>query len=229
MKGVIVALLTLGILGCQNTGSKNTKLENKADSVSYMIGFNVGRNLGRDSVKVNSDAFILGLADASADSAKRLMSDSVLQLTLDQFQSDMQVRQMANMKVLAEKNKVTGDAFLAENMTKEGVVTLPSGLQYKVITDGNGPSPKANQTVSANYRGTFVDGKEFDNSAVHGGPAQFKVSEVIPAWSEALQKMRVGSKWMLFAPASLAYGEHGSRSIPPNSTLVFEIELLGIK
>jgi FKBP-type peptidyl-prolyl cis-trans isomerase FklB len=157
------------------------------------------------------------------------MSDSVLQATMQQFQSDMQMRQMANMQALAEKNKTEGDAFLAENKTKEGVVTLPSGLQYKVITEGRGASPKANQTVSANYRGTFLDGKEFDNSASHGGPAQFKVNEVIPAWSEALQKMKVGSKWMVWAPANLAYGEHGSRSIPPNSTLVFEIELLGIR
>ncbi len=229
MKGVIVALLALGILGCQNTGSKNTKLANKVDSVSYMIGYNVGKNLGRDSIKVNNDAFILGLNDVSADSAKRMMSDSVLQATMEQFQSDMQMRQMASMKVMAEKNRAEGDAFLAENRTKEGVVTLPSGLQYKVIADGKGPIPKADQTVSANYRGTFIDGKEFDNSAVHGGPAQFKVSEVIPAWGEALQKMKVGSKWMLWSPANLAYGEHGSRSIPPNSTLVFELELVGIK
>ena len=229
MKGIIVALLALAMLGCQNTGSKRTKLENKVDSVSYMIGFNVGRNLGRDSIKIIEDAFILGLNNASADSAKRLMPDSVLQVVMDEFQSDMQMRQMANMKALAEKNKVAGDAFLAENKSKEGVVTLPSGLQYKVLTEGKGASPKASQTVSANYRGTFIDGKEFDNSASHGGPAQSKVSEVIPAWGEALQKMKVGSKWMVWAPANLAYGEHGSRGIPPNSTLVFEIELLGIK
>jgi FKBP-type peptidyl-prolyl cis-trans isomerase FklB len=229
MKGIIVALLALAMLGCQNTGSKRTKLENKVDSVSYMIGFNVGRNLGRDSIKIIEDAFILGLNNASADSAKRLMPDSVLQVVMDEFQSDMQMRQMANMKALAEKNKAAGDAFLAENKSKEGVVTLPSGLQYKVLTEGKGATPKASQTVSANYRGTFIDGKEFDNSASHGGPAQFKVSEVIPAWGEALQKMKVGSKWMVWAPANLAYGEHGSRGIPPNSTLVFEIELLGIK
>jgi FKBP-type peptidyl-prolyl cis-trans isomerase len=229
MKGIIVALLALAMLGCQNTGGKRTKLENKVDSVSYMIGFNVGRNLGRDSIKIIEDAFILGLNNASADSAKRLMPDSVLQVVMDEFQSDMQMRQMANMKALAEKNKAAGDAFLAENKSKEGVVTLPSGLQYKVLAEGKGASPKASQTVSANYRGTFIDGKEFDNSASHGGPAQFKVSEVIPAWGEALQKMKVGSKWMVWAPANLAYGEHGSRGIPPNSTLVFEIELLGIK
>jgi len=229
MKGVIVALLALGILGCQNTGSNNTKLPNKVDSVSYMIGYNIGRNLGKDSIKVSHDAFLLGMDDASVDSAKRTLSDSVLQVTMEQFQSDMQMRQMASMKAMADKNKTEGDAFLAENKTKEGVVTLPSGLQYKVLTEGNGPSPKADQSVSANYRGTFLDGKEFDNSAMHGGPAQFKVSEVIPAWSEALQKMKVGSKWMVWAPASLAYGEHGSRSIPPNSTLVFELELVGVK
>ena len=228
MKGVIVALLAFGILGCQDSG-KNTKLEDKADSVSYMIGFNVGRNLTRDSIKVNDDAFVLGLNDASVDSAKRVMSDSVLQATMEQFQSDMQMRQMANMRAMAEKNKAEGDAFLAENKTKEGVVTLPSGLQYKVLSEGKGATPKAGQTISANYRGTFIDGKEFDASDSHGGPAEFRVGEVIPAWNEALQKMKVGSKWMVWAPASLAYGEHGNRGIPPNSTLVFELELLGVK
>jgi FKBP-type peptidyl-prolyl cis-trans isomerase FklB len=229
MKGVIIALLALGILGCQNTGSRKTTLENKTDSVSYMIGLNVGRNLSRDSITVDPDAFVLGMNDASVDSAKRMMPDSVLQATYQQFQSDMQERQMANMKTLADKNQADGDAFLAENKGNEGVVTLPSGLQYKVITEGKGPIPKAGQTVSANYRGTFLDGTEFDASANRGGPAEFSLSEVIPAWSEALQKMRVGSKWMLWAPANLAYGTHGSRTIPPNSTLVFEIELVGVK
>ena len=229
MKGVIVALLAVGILGCENMGSKSTKLETNTDSVSYMIGFNIGRNLSKDSIKVNYDAFVRGLDDASADSAKRLMTDSVLQLTMDKFQNDMQMRQMSSMKALSEKNKADGEAFLSENKTKEGVVTLPSGLQYQVITEGKGPSPKANQTVSANYRGTFIDGKEFDNSASRGGPAQFRVDEVIPAWSEALQQMKVGSKWLVWAPPNLAYGEHGSRSIPPNSALIFEIELVGIQ
>ena len=229
MKGVIVALLALGMLGCQNTGSKNTKLATKIDSTSYMIGYNVGRTLARDTIKVNTDAFVLGLNDASADSAKRLMSDSVRQLTQDAFQNDMQMRQMASMKALADKNKVEGDAFLAANKTQEGVVTLPDGLQYKILTEGKGPSPKTTQTVRCNYRGTFLDGKEFDNSQAHGGPAEFKVGEVIPAWGEALQKMKVGSRWMLWVPANLAYGEHGSRSIPPNSTLIFELELLGVK
>lgn len=229
MKGVIVALLAVAILGCENTGSRNTKLATKADSVSYMIGYNVGKNLGRDSIKVNDDAFVLGIHDATADSNKRVMSDSALQLTMNQFQNDMQDRQMASMKALAEKNRAEGDAFLAENKTKEGVVTTPTGLQYKVLAEGRGPSPKMDQTVSANYRGTFIDGKEFDNSAAHGGPAQFKVNEVIPAWTEALLKMKVGSKWMIWAPANLAYGEHGNRGIPPNSTLIFEIELLGVK
>lgn len=229
MKAVIVALLALGVLGCQDSGGRKTTLENKTDSVSYMIGLNVGRNLTRDSIQVEPDAFVLGLNDASVDSAKRVMSDSALQLTYQQFQVDMQARQMANMQALADKNQATGEAFLAENKSKDGVVTLPSGLQYKVITEGRGPIPRANQTVSANYRGTFIDGTEFDASANHGGPAEFNVSEVIPAWSEALQKMRVGSKWMLWAPANLAYGTHGSRTIPPNSTLVFEIELVGVK
>jgi FKBP-type peptidyl-prolyl cis-trans isomerase len=229
MKGVIVALLALGILGCQNNGSKSGKLANKIDSVSYMIGYNIGKTLARDTIKVNADAFVLGLNDAEGDSAKRLLSDSVRQLTQEQFQTDMQEKQMANMRALAEKNKIEGDAFLAANKTKEGVVTLPDGLQYKVLVDGKGPSPKPTQSVTANYRGTFIDGKEFDASGNHGGPAQFKLAEVIPAWSEALQKMKTGSHWIIWVPANLAYGEHGSRSIPPNSTLIFDLELLAVK
>ena len=157
------------------------------------------------------------------------MSDSVLNATLQEFQTDMQQKRDASMKSLADKNKQEADAFLAENKTKEGVQTLPSGLQYKVIIQGKGPIPKPSQTVSANYRGTFIDGTEFDASAKYGGPAEFQVSQVIAAWQEALLKMRVGSKWMLYAPPELAYGDHGSRTIPPNSALIFELELLGVK
>ena len=132
-------------------------------------------------------------------------------------------------KKLAEKNAKEGEAFFAENKKKEGIVTLPSGLQYKVIKEGDGPTPKATDTVSVNYKGTFIDGTEFDSSYKRNQPATFKVKGVIPGWVEALQLMKVGSKWQIFIPASLAYGDKGAGNvIGPNATLIFEVELLSI-
>lgn len=145
------------------------------------------------------------------------------------WQKDMMSKQAQSAKQMGDKNKKEGDNFLAANKNKEGVKTTASGLQYKIIKSGNGPSPKAEDKVVCNYRGTLVDGTEFDNSAKRGGPATFPVTGVIPGWTEAIQMMKVGDKWQLFIPASLAYGEQGmGQQIPPNSTLIFEIELLSI-
>jgi FKBP-type peptidyl-prolyl cis-trans isomerase FklB len=137
---------------------------------------------------------------------------------------------MAKQKEEGAANKKDGDAFLAANKGKDGVVTLPSGLQYKILKQGNGPKPTANDTVECNYRGTLIDGKEFDASSKHGGPASFPVGGVIKGWTEALQLMPVGSKWQLFVPADLAYGDRGAGAdIGPDATLIFEVELLSIK
>jgi FKBP-type peptidyl-prolyl cis-trans isomerase FklB len=134
------------------------------------------------------------------------------------------------MQQVAENNRKEGEAFLAANKTKEGVVTLPSGLQYKVLTAGTGPKPTAADTVVCNYRGTFINGTEFDSSTAHGEPSTFPVGRVIPGWTEALQLMPVGSKWQLFIPSNLAYGQKGAGDdIPPNTTLIFEVELLSIQ
>jgi FKBP-type peptidyl-prolyl cis-trans isomerase len=147
------------------------------------------------------------------------------------FQQEMQQREQARMQAMqamAEKNKRDGAAFLAENKTKPGVQVTPSGLQYRVIQKGEGPAPTANDTVQCHYRGTFLNGTEFDSSYRRGEPAEFPVTRVIPGWTEALQLMHVGDKWQLFIPSDLAYGPDGDRGIAPNETLLFEIELLGI-
>jgi FKBP-type peptidyl-prolyl cis-trans isomerase len=152
-----------------------------------------------------------------------------MQETLTAFQKEFKVKQQKMQAEKAVKNKADGDAFLATNKKNSGVIALPDGLQYTVLTTGTGAIPSATDTVSVNYRGTLLDGTEFDSSYKRGQPAQFPVSGVIHGWTEALEKMNVGSKWKLFIPAELAYGEQGRPGIPPNSTLIFEVELLSIQ
>src|SRR5208337_625691 len=160
---------------------------------------------------------------------KTLLTDDEAKSAMMTLQNDLRQKQEAKAQQAGQTNKTEGEAFLAANKTKEGVVTLPSGLQYKILKEGTGPKPTASDTVSCNYRGTLTNGKEFDSSTKHGGPASFPVSGVIKGWTEALQLMPVGSKWQLFIPADLAYGDRGAGpDIAPGSTLVFEIELLSI-
>jgi FKBP-type peptidyl-prolyl cis-trans isomerase FklB len=159
-----------------------------------------------------------------------MMTEQEVQETLTNFQKDLAEKQATRQKELAEKNKKDGEAFLAENMKKEGVKTLPSGLQYKVIKEGTGRTPKETDTVVTHYKGSLIDGSEFDSSYKRGQPATFPVKGVIKGWTEALQLMKEGSTWQLFVPADLAYGERGAGSvIGPNATLIFEVELLSIK
>jgi FKBP-type peptidyl-prolyl cis-trans isomerase FklB len=149
---------------------------------------------------------------------------------MNTFKEEMTKKQEEAMKKAAEKNKKDGAAFLAENKKKEGVVTLPSGLQYKIITQGTGNTPKATDTVTVNYRGSLVDGTEFDSSYKRGQPATFPVNGVIKGWTEALQLMKEGAKWQLFIPSDLAYGEKGAGNvIGPNATLIFDVELISAK
>jgi FKBP-type peptidyl-prolyl cis-trans isomerase FklB len=229
MQQYLAALLVVALAGCQSTGEKNVKLETQQDKVSYSIGLNIGQSLKKDSIAISPDAFMRGVLDAGVDSAGRLMNDKEIQETMMAFQDSMRARQMALMKVEADKNRTAGDAFLAENARKPGVVTLPSGLQYRVITEGKGKTPIASSTVRTHYRGRLLDGTEFDSSYKHGQPAQFAVNGVMPGWSQALQMMKEGSKWELFVPASLGYGEAGAGGvIPPNATLIFEVELIEV-
>jgi FKBP-type peptidyl-prolyl cis-trans isomerase FklB len=158
------------------------------------------------------------------------MTEQEVNETMMNFQKDMMAKQQARMKELGEKNKKEGEAFLAENKKKEGVITLPSGLQYKVMKEGDGKTPIVNDVVTVHYRGTLIDGKEFDSSYTRGQPASFPVKGVIPGFSEALQLMKTGSKWQLFIPSNLAYGERGAGDeIGPNAALIFDIELISIK
>ena len=149
--------------------------------------------------------------------------------TLNKFQQELNVRQQEKRRIAGEKNKVEGPKFLEENKGKPGVVVLPSGLQYKVLTDGAGDSPKLEDIVTVNYRGTLIDGTEFDSSYKRGQPAKFRVNGVPPGWTEALQKMKPGSKWQLFIPSNLAYGETGNQNIAPNATLLVDMELISVE
>lgn len=206
---------------------------NQKDKVSYALGMNIANSLGATlktrGVEINPDVVAQALKDG-LNGSKPLMTEEEARSTLMQLQTELQAKQEAKMKEATENNKKEGDAFLAANKTKPGVVTLPSGLQYKIIKEGTGPKPSASDTVVCNYRGTLIDGKEFDSSYKRGEPATFPVSGVIKGWTEALQLMPVGSKWELYIPPDLAYGTRGAgNDIGPNATLIFEVELLSIQ
>jgi len=204
-------------------------LKTDKDRVSYALGMNLGTNLHRDSIDIDTAIFLRALKDTLAG-GKTLLTESETRAALTQLQTAVRAKQMEKMRLAGEANKKEGDSFLAANKTKEGIVTLPSGLEYKILTQGTGPKPAATDTVVCNYRGTLINGTEFDSSYKSGQPATFPVGGVIKGWTEALQLMPVGSKWQLFVPAELAYGERGPRAeIGPNSTLVFEVELLSIQ
>jgi len=205
-------------------------LKTPTQKSSYAIGMNIGKNLKRDSVEVDPAILLRGLKDALAGN-KLLLNDDEAKAALTELQAEVRTKEEAKAKAAAVENKKAGEAFLAANKAKEGVVTLPSGLQYKVIKEGNGPKPTAEDTVLCHYRGTLVDDTEFDSSYKRKEPLKIPVGGVIKGWTEAIQLMPVGSKWQLFIPSDLAYGERGAPGSPigPNSTLVFEVELISIE
>lgn len=204
-------------------------LKTQKDKFSYAIGMKMGANFKKQSVAIDPVVLSRGLKDAMAG-GKTLLTDDEAQAAIMAVQKDLHEKQQAAMQIAGEANKKEGEAFLAANKAKEGVVTLPSGLQYKILTAGTGPKPAASDSVVCNYRGTLINGNEFDSSYKRGQPATFPVSGVIKGWTEALQLMPVGSKWQLFIPSDLAYGERGpGPEIGPNSTLIFEVELLSIQ
>jgi FKBP-type peptidyl-prolyl cis-trans isomerase len=213
-----------------------TDKQKQSYAIGQSIGQGVQKNFQRDGIDVDPAILARAIRDALTN-AKPAMTDEESKATLDALKTQIMAKREATAKaaqaeaqVQGDANKKAGDAFLADNKTKDGVVTLPSGLQYKVITAGTGPKPAATDTVVCNYRGTLIDGKEFDASVKHGGPASFPVNGVIKGWTEALQLMPVGSKWQLFIPPNLAYGPQGAGAdIGPNSTLVFDVELLSSK
>lgn len=224
-----IVALGLGFLAAQASAEEAPVLKTQKDKMSYSIGAEAGRNFKRLGVEVDTDLLVKGLRDALSGE-KLLMTDEELRAAMTAYQAEVRQKQAQAARLAAENNKKAGDAFLAENTTKEGIVTLPSGLQYKILKAGDGKRPTEADRVECNYRGTLISGTEFDSSYRRGQPATFKVSGVIPGWREALKLMPVGSKWQLFIPPQLAYGERGTgRDIGPNATLIFEVELLAIK
>jgi len=209
------------------TGLALTTQKQKA---SYALGMKIASDLKRQAVAPSVDGAITAraLRDALAGN-KLLLTDDQEKAALMQLQTEVRAAQEAKAKEASGPARKAGEAFLAENKSKEGVVTLPSGMQYKILTAGTGPKPTANDTVTCNYRGTLLNGKEFDSSYKRGQPASFPVSGVIKGWTEALQLMPVGSKWQLFIPPDLAYGDRGAGGdIGPGETLIFEVELISV-
>lgn len=221
------AALTLAALTTTVTLAQDTPLESQKDKVSYAIGLDIGKNLKAQEIEADPANIARGIKDALSD-AKPLLTDEQIREIFTAFQAELQTKRAERMKVDGEKNLKAGAAFLEENKAKEGVKTLPSGLQYKEITPGTGATPKDSDTVTTHYKGTLIDGTEFDSSYKRGEPATFPVNGVIKGWTEALQLMKEGAKWQLFIPAELAYGEQGRPSIPPNSVLIFDIELVKV-
>ena len=225
------SFIALAALFAASTGFSQEKpqLKDERDKVSYSIGLDIGNTFKKQNMDINTDALMSGLKDGTSG-AKPQMTDEEMKTTMAAYSKTMMEKQSAVAKEAGAKNAAAGEKFLAENKGKEGVKTTASGLQYKVIKEGTGPTPKETDTVETHYRGTLLDGTEFDSSYARNEPATFPVNRVIKGWTEALQMMKVGSKYELYIPASLAYGERGAgQEIGPNSTLKFEVELLGIK
>ena len=230
MKSRLVIILCMALAAGPVFAADKVELKTQKDKVSYAIGLDVGNGLKKNEVDVDADIVAKAIKDVLAGN-KPLMTDEEVKTTITGLQKDLQAKQQERAKVVGEKNKKEGEAFLAQNKAKDGVKTLPSGLQYKVITEGKGKTPKASDTVTVQYKGTLIDGTEFDSSYKRGQPATFPVSGVIKGWTEALQLMKEGSKWQLFIPADLAYGANGTPGGPigPNAVLIFDVELVSIK
>jgi FKBP-type peptidyl-prolyl cis-trans isomerase len=227
-----ILFLTAGVCGAEEpaatTQAPEPLLKTQKEKASYAMGMAFGRNMKSQGIELDPDTFAKGYKD-TVTGQKPVMTDEEAQQTMTAFQTEMMAAKQEEMKKLGEENKKSGDAFLAENKKKEGVHTQPSGLQYKVLKEGDGKKPAASDMVTVNYRGTLVDGTEFDSSFKRNEPATFPVSGVIPGWTEALQLMKTGSKYQIVIPANLAYGETGAGGvIPPNATLIFEVDLLSI-
>jgi len=211
------------------TRPDKTGLKTDQQKGSYALGYKIGANLHRQlgDATLELDAFFLGMREALTGK-NASMDEADREKAFNAFQRELSIRKMAAVKAIASKNKKDGEAFLAANAGKPGVKTLPSGLQYLVLKEGTGKQPKATDSVKVHYHGTLIDGTVFDSSVNRGEPQTLGVDQVIPGWTEALQKMKEGSKWRVFIPPDLAYGAQGPPQIGPNATLIFEIELLKV-
>ncbi len=226
---VVLAGFLLAKNGQKNEKEKTQGIESQKDKVSYCIGWDIGNSFKKQSLEINPDILLKGINDVLSGNNPQ-MTEKEMGQTMMNFQKEMMVKRTEAQKNVGEKNKKEGEEFLAKNKNNQGVISLPSGLQYRVIKEGNGKIPKLTDKVSVNYQGTLIDGTEFDSSYRRGQPAKFPVSGVIKGWTEALQLMKVGSKWELFIPSRLAYAEQGAGSIiGPNAVLVFQVELLSIE
>lgn len=228
MKLLLCATVCLAFAACNDQNGNKAELKNDKDSVSYSIGLDVGTTFARQGIEIETGPFIQGMKDAADTSGNRLMTDEQIRATMMAYQQKMMVKAQQKAQELSVKAKAEGEKFCSENKIKPGVITTASGLQYKVIAMGKGKKPKATSEVTVHYRGTLINGMEFDNSFQRGEPITFPVSGVIPGWTEALQLMPVGSKWQLVVPSHLGYGDNPAGPIPPGSTLLFDLELIAI-
>ena len=225
---VIAISLLISVIGCSQTApNENSPISSKIDSVSYSIGQDIGKNFKKQDIEIDPKIMLQGIVDAIADTS--LLTDEEIQKVMMNFQVAMREKQQNKMKEASEKNQTEAEAFFAENKNKEGVVTLESGLQYKVLKSGDGKSPKLSSTVEVHYAGRLLDGTEFDSSYKRDKPFSTSVTGVIKGWTEILQLMKEGDKWEVYIPSELAYGERGSGpTIGPNAALIFEMELISV-
>ena len=224
-----ILIVSSGLIACSQPSSDNVPLETLQQKASYSYGVDVAVRLKQQGVEIDASALNRGIADAY-NGKELAMSDEERLQAKASFQEELRNALVKKQEAVKAENLAAGKAFLEENAKKEGVITTESGLQYNILTTGDGKQPTESDTVTTHYRGTLIDGREFDSSYKRNKPATFPVKGVIPGWTEALQLMHVGDKWQLFIPSELAYGEaQRSELIQPNSTLIFEIELLGIE
>jgi FKBP-type peptidyl-prolyl cis-trans isomerase FklB len=229
MKHIVAVIVSIGLLSGVCSAADKLELKDRRNKESYSLGYQFGESLKMQGVDINLDVYESAIRD-SLGGKEPQMSSEEMQSTIMGLRQRLAAAQQKALKNQEEKNLAEGKAFLLENGKKEGVKTLPSGLQYRVLSEGTGKMPTKKDTVTVHYRGTFINGTEFDSSIARGQPATFKVDGVIPGWTEALQLMKEGAKWQLFIPPKLAYGERGMPPrIPPQSTLIFEVELISVK
>ncbi|AEG31232.1 FKBP-type peptidyl-prolyl cis-trans isomerase N-terminal domain-containing protein [Thiomicrospira cyclica] len=218
-------ILSLGITASVNA-SQSSPLNSTLEQASYAVGVDLANNLQMQGINLDTDAFLLGLRDSLTAQNLKLTADE-MQAALTRFQEELELSRNSELQALAEQNLAKGEAFLAENAQKEGVVTLPSGVQYRIIEEGEGPNPTTEDVIIAHYRGELIDGTEFDSSYNRGVPIQFALANVIPGWQEVIQLMQPGATWQVFIPSDMAYGLQGAGNmIGPNETLIFEINFI---
>jgi len=228
MKPIIATMLSIIFVFGVCQADEKSELKDQKGKESYSLGYQFGQYIKSQGIDIDLEIYTSGIKDALGGKEPQ-MSQEDIRATIMGLQQRQQAARQKEMKEKSTKNLEQGKTFLAENQKKEGVKALPSGLQYKVLAEGSGKTPKADDTVTVNYKGTLIDGTEFDSSYKRGQPATFKVNGVIKGWTEALPLMKEGSKYQLFIPPDLAYGERGAgRNIPPNSTLIFEVELISV-